>query len=305
MQNRMKSRVHIKITELVLAILIAFSGIMLGFSAGGFVINFNKVGFTVMSTMQKGVHTVVSGVTGAFNTVKETAQLRKEYKALTEKLKDYEYLQRNNTEIRKENERLKEQLDFVTTLTQKNYVAQIIARDPDSLYSGITINKGSRSGIRKGMPVIAIQNGNVGVVGKIVTVGLGTSMIMPVYDVSCNISSRIQNTRDIGMVTGNGSADNPLSMKYIKKRVLDELNYGDIVVTSGENENYMRDIPVGTISKITVLDYDSSLDIELTPIIDFSRLENVVVVDETTAVQEESQNATEESQTVTEGGTVK
>ena len=67
-------------------------------------------------------------------------------------------------------------------------------------------------------------------------------------------------------------------MKYIRKRVLDELHYGDVVVTSGENSNYMRDLPLGTISKITIVEYNSSLDIELTPVIDFSRLENVVVV---------------------------
>ena len=52
-----------------------------------------------------------------------------------------------------------------------------------------------------------------------------------------------------------------------------------MVVTSGENSNYMRDLPIGTISKISVIDYNSSLDIELAPIIDFSRLETVVVVD--------------------------
>ena len=40
----------------------------------------------------------------------------------------------------------------------------------------------------------------------------------------------------------------------------------------------MRDLPLGTISKITIVEYNSSLDIELTPVIDFSRLENVVVV---------------------------
>ena len=67
-------------------------------------------------------------------------------------------------------------------------------------------------------------------------------------------------------------------MKYIRKRVLNELHYGDVVVTSGENSNYMRDLPLGTISKITIVEYNSSLDIELTPVIDFSRLENVVVV---------------------------
>ena len=56
------------------------------------------------------------------------------------------------------------------------------------------------------------------------------------------------------------------------------ISFGDIIVTSGENDNYMRDIQIGTISKITVLDYNSSLNIEVTPIIDFSRLENVIVV---------------------------
>ena len=70
-----------------------------------------------------------------------------------------------------------------------------------------------------------------------------------------------------------------LSMRYVKKRVLDELNYGDLIVTSGEYENYLRDITIGSISKITPLDYDSTLDIEVVPVIDFSRLETVIVAD--------------------------
>ena len=69
-------------------------------------------------------------------------------------------------------------------------------------------------------------------------------------------------------------------MQYIRKRVAPELNFGDVIVTSGENDNYMRDVQIGTISKITVLDYNSSLNIEVTPIIDFSRLENVIVVNQ-------------------------
>jgi len=196
------------------------------------------------------------------------------------KLQDYEFLQRNNTEIRKENERLKKQLNFVSDYEYRTIVSQIIGRNPDSLYSGITINKGSNQGIHKGMPVIAIQDGNVGVVGRIVTVGVGTSIVMPVYDSQCNISARIQNTRDIGIVSGNGSEDLPLSMQYIRKRAQNDFSFGDIVVTSGENDNYMRDIPIGTISSVKALDYDSSLSIELDTIIDFSRLEIVLVVDQ-------------------------
>ena len=128
------------------------------------------------------------------------------------------------------------------------------------------------------MPVIAYQSGNSGLVGKVIQVGAFTSQVMPVYNLNCTVSCRIQNTRDIGLVSGNGNQDEPLKMSYVRKRVLEELHYGDVVVTSGENNNYMKDIAVGTISKISVIDYNSLLDIELTPIIDFSRLENVVVV---------------------------
>lgn len=275
----MKRSMHFRLPEFIFAALVLFSGVMLGFSSGGFIIDFQRLGFTVLSSMQKGVHVVVSGVTGTVTAVRDMANLKKEYKILTEKLQDYEYMQRNNTEIRKENERLKEQLDFARSAANKNISAQIIGRDPDSLYSGITIDKGIRSGIRKGMPVIAIQNGNVGVVGRIVTVGVGTSLIMPLYDINCSISARIQTTRDIGIVSGRGSQDSNLSLQYIRKRVADELSKGDIVVTSGENDNYMRDIPVGRIAKVTVVDYDSSLQIEVEPIIDFARLETVLVVD--------------------------
>ena len=61
-----------------------------------------------------------------------------------------------------------------------------------------------------------------------------------------------------------------------------EFQEGDIVVTSGENGNYTRNIPIGRISKIAVLDYDANLEIEVEPIIDFSRLETVLIIDKDT-----------------------
>ena len=265
--------------EFVFLILLFLSGLALAFSGGGFVVNFQRVGFSVVTSLQKAVYSVCDGVTGVFTAVAELKSLKAENQELKEKLKNYEFLQRNNTEIRKENERLREQLQFATHIEQKNFPAQIIGRNPDNIYSGITINKGSRSGINKGMSVIAVQNGTTGLVGKIVTVGLETSLVMPVYDSKCVVSSRIQNTRDIGLVSGSGNANSPLQMKYIKKRVLSELNFGDIVVTSGETDNYVADIPVGTITNIMVVEYDSSLNIEITPVVDFARLETVIVTD--------------------------
>jgi len=278
---KIRTPFRFKLSEILLVVMILTSGIMLSFSAGGFLVDFGKIGFSIMSTMQKGVSFLSDGVSNAFTSIKDMTQMKKEYQALKERLKDYEYLQRSNTEIRRENDRLREQLDFSKDLSYKNIPAQIIGHDPDSLYSGITINKGARNGIRKGMPVIAIQNGNIGVVGKIVTVGMETSLIIPIYDSQFNISTRVQTSRDLGITKGAGFSDLPLSMGYIRKSAFSDLHEGDVVVTSGENGNYISNVPVGRISKIKVVDYDNSLDIELEPIVDFPRLENVLVVDQT------------------------
>jgi len=268
------------ISEFMLVILVVGSGILLAMNSGGFLLDFNRIGFTVMSTMSKYVYVVSDTVVDSVNSVKELANLKKKYEELSEKLKDYEYMRRNNVEIREENERLREQLDFSRSIDQRNIVSQIIARDLNSTYSSLTIDRGSKNGIKKNMPVIAVQKGNVGVVGKVVTVGYSTSMVMPLYSTQCNISARIQKTRDVGLATGMGAVDGTLSLQYIRNKLQNDIQDGDIVVTSGENDNYMRDIPIGTISSVSPLDYDSSLSIEIAPIIDFARLETVIVVDQ-------------------------
>ncbi len=263
----------------LLAVLVIVSGVMLAASTGGFVLNFKELGFSIFSGAQKGVFVVINSVENTFTAIADLATLRREYNILTEKLEDYEFLQRSNAEIRKENDRLSELLGFTQTYSYKTYAARIIGRDPENLYSGITIDKGSRHGIEKNMPVIAIQNGNVGLVGKVITVGLVSSFVMPIYDFNSHVSARIQDTRDIGLVSGNGNPDGVLTLNYIKKRVLDDLQYGDTIVTSGENDNYMRETTIGTISAISEVAYDTSLEISIVPTIDFARLEEVVIVD--------------------------
>ena len=269
---------RLKFSEFLLIILLMLSSVSLAFNSGSFVINLKNVGFSILSSIEKGVSFCVNGVTNTVNSVGELRKLKKEYDELVIKLEKFEQMQRSNVDIRKENERLKEQLDFVSSIEEKNIPAQIISRDLDNNYSYLTINKGSINGIKKNMPVVAFQNGNQGLVGKIVQVGTFTSQVIPIYNINNMVSTRIQNTRDLGLVSGLGSQDQPLILQYIRKRVLPELNYGDIIVTSGENDNYKRDIPVGTISKIETISYNSSLYIEILPIIDFSRLENVVVI---------------------------
>lgn len=272
----------------LLGIYILISGIFLAFSTGGFVVNFRDIGFSLMSGAQKGLFSVTSFFSGTVNAVQELSELKQRYRELTVRLEDYELLQRTNADISTENEKLKELIGFRDSITTKNIPAEIIGRDPNNMYSGIIINRGAKHGIKKDMPVIAFQGNYSGLVGKVVQVGRSTSMIMPIYDYQCFIASRLETTRYEGLISGQGSTETPLLMKYVKKRAKEEIKVGDQIVTSGENRLYPKNIPIGFVSRIRGLDYETSLELDIEPVIDFSRLENIFVLDLGSAGGEEN-----------------
>jgi rod shape-determining protein MreC len=272
-----------RLDSFLLVIYLTVSGILLAFSSGGFVVNFRDIGFSVMSGAQKGMYSVSSFFSGTVTAIRELSELKQKYEALSKRLEDYEILQRSNADIRVENEHLKELLGFSESISIKNIPAEIIGRDPNNLYSGITVNRGAQNGIKKNMPVIAFQGSNSGLVGKVVQVGRNTSLVMPVYDYQCYVSARLETSRYDGLVNGQGSSDSPIVMKYVKKRAREEIKLGEKILTSGENNNYPKNVPIGFVSKIRGIDYETSLEIDVEPVIDFSRLENVFILDMNTA----------------------
>ena len=269
----------IKLDICLLTLLLIISSVLLTFSGGRFIVDFKSVGFSVASGTENAVHSVSSFVTDTVSAVRELADLRSKYVALSEKLKDYELLQRSNADIRRENRELKELLGFADTITYKNIPAQITGFDPDNLYSGIIINRGTKHGVRKNMPVLAFQGSNVGLVGKIVQTGRDSSMIIPIYDYQCYVAASVQTTKHRGLVNGQGASDLPLIMQYVQKRAKDEIGIGDRILASGENNLFPKDSPIGVITGIKVHDYETYLELTVQPIIDFSRLDYVFVLD--------------------------
>ena len=131
------------------------------------------------------------------------------------------------------------------------------------------------------MPVIAFQGTNMALVGKILQVGKASSIIIPVYDYRCYVAAKLELSRHRGVVNGQGSEDSPLIMKYVKKSAKGDIGIGDKIVTSGLDDSslFPKNIPIGFVSKIEVFDYETSLELSIEPIIDFSRLEYVFVLD--------------------------
>lgn len=277
----MKKRFSFRFKQdvLLLIFFLLLSSLLLSFSGGVFIVNFKSVGFTVAAGTENAVHSVSSFITNVTSSVRELAELREKYAALTEKLKDYELLQRSNADIRRENRELRELLGFSEELNTKNIPAQVIGFDPDNLYSGIIINRGTKHGIRKNMPVLAFQGTNAGLVGKVAQTGRSSSMIIPMYDYQCFAAAYVQTTKHRGLVNGQGSADRPLIMRYVQKRAQDEISIGDKILASGENHLFPKDSPIGVVKSIKIHDYETYLELTVEPVIDFSRLDYVFVLD--------------------------
>ena len=94
-----------KFPEFLLLILIITSGVSLAFSSGSFIISLKTVGFSILSTAQRGIESVATGVSNTFGAVKELSRLKKDYDELTIKLEKYEQMRRSNVDIKKENDR--------------------------------------------------------------------------------------------------------------------------------------------------------------------------------------------------------
>jgi len=249
------------------------------FSTRSFIIDVRDVGFSLFSGFRSAIHSVTSSVQKTILSIEELRRLKQEYEQLAKQLERYEQLARSAADIEQENINLKKQLNFSQNLSYKHIPAQIIGKDPDNLFTSFVIDKGIKDGIKKNMPVIAFQNGIQGIVGLVVQVGRHESMVMPVYDTNSFISARFAQSLYEGIVAGQGDANNPLIMKYIKKRAKDEIQYGDRVVSSGLGGVYPKGIEIGRVSKIIFQEYETSLTVELESAIDFSRLEYVFVIE--------------------------
>ncbi|HUX36898.1 MAG TPA: rod shape-determining protein MreC [Rectinemataceae bacterium] len=251
-----------------------------------------RIGLTVIGVFERGFSAVGNFVGDTALSIRSLQRLRGDYEALLEKTKDMEKLQRDFAGLEAENDRLRGQLGFAQTLVLPEVAARVIGKDPGNLYSTITIDKGIESGIRKNMPVIAWQDGVRGLVGRVIESGQGTSVIVPLFNSSSFVAARLAKSRFEGLLSGKGSEDEVLDMAYVSKRALDDTQPGDLVISSGLDSLYPPDLALGRVKRIDQPEYQTSLDIEVEPILDFSRIEYVFVLETGDSTQAAASAAT-------------
>ena len=269
----------------VFAALFFLSFSILLFSTRSFVLDIRDTGLSVFSGVRGGVSSISSFVSRTVNSVGELTALREKYKELLDRMDRYEELERSSAEITQENFRLREQLGFSQNIQFKHIPAEIIGRDPDNLFQALVINKGSAHGIEKDMPVIAYQSGVEALAGKIVQVARYDSLLLPLYDARCFVAARFAQSRYEGIAAGTGTSGKPLVMQAIDKRARDNVQIGDIVVSSGMGGVYPADVYIGRVSNVLLQEHESSFEVELESSVDFARLEYVFILEKNTQTE--------------------
>ena len=262
----------------VLVGLLLTSSLLILFNGTPGVLRPQEIGLTFFSFFQGLVTGAVHWVGSSTESVVTLTDLKARFDEAQKRLKKYEGNERELVQLREENAQLRTQLDFRNGLSYFHVPAEVIGKDATRVYSSLVINKGYLDGIRKDQSVIANQDGVPGLVGKIAMVSLTSSVVQPVLDANLFVAARMENSRNEGILSGKGGNEEILLMSYVKKRAAAEISVGDLVVTSGLESLFPPDLLIGRVKSLSSKEYETSLNIEVEPVIDFSRLEYLYVM---------------------------
>jgi len=263
---------------LVLTAFLLVSSVLILFNGTPGMARPQEIGLTVFGFAEGLVSGTLRAVGQASGSVGDLVDLQSKYEKATAALKQYQGSERTLVQLREENRRLRDQLGFHQSLPYFNIPVEIVGKDPSRVYSSFVVNKGYLDGVRRDQPVVASQNGVIGLVGKVAEVGLTSAVIQPILDANLFIAGRVENTRNEGLVAGKGNNEERLSMSYVKKSAQADLHPGDLIVTAGAGSLYPADLPIGRIKGVSAKEYQTSLDIDLEPVLDFSRLEYLSIL---------------------------
>jgi len=169
-----------------------------------------------------------------------------------------------------ENKRLNEMLQLRESRQQYVTAAKVLSRGTDQWSHTLVLDKGQKDGVARDMSAITPK----GFAGKISNVTESYAKLLLLTDINFSAAVRLQESRNEGIMSGTGSRK--VILKYIPYE--EEIKVGDIVITSGLDQLFPPGIPVGFISKIDKQGTGHFQYIEVTPYVDDSKVEEVLII---------------------------
>lgn len=272
-QNRIPSKY-------ILLILIIICGILLGvekFSGGRGPLRL--LGSYTVIPMQNGISSIGRWMGDLTDNFKTLDELKKENDTLQSRLDEVTI---DNTRLRQEQYEL-ERLQELYKLDQ-NYAdyekvgAHVIANNGTNWFNSFTIDKGSNDGIKEDMNVLA----GSGLAGIVTEVGPTYAQVRAVIDDESNISGMVLSTSDLCMVRGDLKLMSDGRIRFEKLPNNDnKIDVGEQVVTSHISSKFLQGIFIGYISEIEVDSNNLTRSGYITPAVNFSNLQEVLVITST------------------------
>jgi rod shape-determining protein MreC len=146
--------------------------------------------------------------------------------------------------------------------------ARVISASAVVASKTVYINRGERHGVERNMGVITPS----GVVGKVLEVFADTAHVLLLTDRESGVGALLGSTRTQGVI--RGTSEPVVLLQYV---VSDEtVNPGDAVLTSGQDQIFPKDLPVGTV--VEVQPGNPFKLIRVRPAARLDRLEEVIVL---------------------------
>lgn len=193
----------------------------------------------------------------------ENRRLRDELSRLMQERQKWQEAFRENEKLRALLALKEQKHDYVTA-------ARVIARRVDQWSNTFVLDKGLQDGIRKDMVAVTDR----GLVGKISDVSTSYAYLLLLTDINFSSAARLQAGRTEGVLSGTGFR--ACQLKYIPYD--EELNKGDIVVTSGLDSLFPPGIPLGHVSNVSKREGGMFQSIEVIPFVDSSKVEVVAII---------------------------
>ena len=256
-----------KKTALFFLLVIIISFILMSYqSKKGHLLSGNLISY-ILNTSHAFTTSVVDAVKSPFKKI----ALRDEDNKLLRKRVDELLLERSKyQEAILENKRLTELLTLRESRQHTVAAARAISRGIGQWSHTFVLDKGKTGGVAKDMCAITPK----GFAGKIFDVTDAYSKLLLITDINFSAAVRLQESRKEGVISGTGSKK--IILRYIPYE--EEIKTGDIVITSGLDQLFPPGIPVGFVSKIDKQGTGYFQYIEVTPYVDDSKLEEVLII---------------------------
>ncbi len=269
-QSSFSSKYWLIIISVVCVILLGIER----FTDGGGPLRF-IAGYTVIP-MQEGISFVgrfMSDLSDNFETLDE---MKKENKALQSKVDE---LTIDNTRLRQEQyelDRLRELYKLDENYSDYEKIgAHVIANNGTNWFTTFTIDKGTHDGVQMDSNVLA----GSGLVGIVTEVGPNYAQVRSIIDDASNVSAMMLSTSDTCMVRGDLElmADGRLRFEKLANND-NTVEPGEQVVTSHVSSRFLQGLFIGYVSDIEVDANNLTRSGYITPAVDFSKLQEVLVI---------------------------